>query len=34
MALINNKKIYKNKNFCGKGKYIIKVVDLSLIKQA
>ena len=34
MVLINNKKTYESKNLTGKGKYIIKVVDKSLIKQA
>ena len=33
MVLINNKKTYKSKNLIGKGKYIIGVVDQSLVKQ-
>ena len=34
MVLINSKKMYETKNLTGKGKYIIKVVDQSHIKQA
>ena len=33
MALINNKKTYKNKILTGKGKYKIKVVDQSHTKK-
>lgn len=33
MVLINNKK-YESNNLSGKGKYIIKVADQLLIKQA
>ena len=33
MALINNNKTHKSKNLTGKGKYIIKVVNLSFVKQ-
>ena len=33
MTLINNMKTYKCKSLTGKGKYIIKVVDQSVIKH-
>lgn len=33
MALIHNNKIYESKNLTAKGKYILKVVGPSFIKQ-
>ena len=33
MPLFNNNKTYKIKNLSGKGKYVINIVDQSLIKQ-
>ena len=32
--MINNEKTHESKNLTGKGKYIIKAVNQSLIKQA
>lgn len=32
MVLINNKKRYENKNFTGKGKYIVKTLERLLTK--